>query len=205
MFFRRSPDLKKLFERQDVQGLIKALKTAREDVKEEIIKILADIRDPRATQALLREAESTDLTIRRLAAQALMKVDPEQKYLAAVHALSDMQRSMRVAALNLLGTLSNPKSLDLLTRSLANDREPMARAAAAKSLGMLKDRRGVNHLIDALGDEDAHVRQSIVEALGNIGDRAALSNVLRVSEMDANADVREAARAAAQKLTHVTL
>lgn len=55
--------------------------------------------------------------------------------------------------------------LDLLTESLKDD-EAEVRAAAAKSLGLLREKKSIPVLKDALKDKDAEVRAAVVEALG---------------------------------------
>jgi HEAT repeat protein len=55
--------------------------------------------------------------------------------------------------------------LDLLTESL-KDKEAEVRAAAAKSLGLLRDKKSIPALKKALKDEEAEVRAAVVEALG---------------------------------------
>ncbi len=195
-FFKRGPDLKKLMEREDVQGLIHALRQASDDTRAEIIQILADIRDPRATEALLRELEGRDMTIRRLAAEALNRVDPERKYVAAIHLLDDMQRSVRTAAAGVLAALGNPKAIDALIRAIKHDSDPQARAAAAHAVGALHDRRGLNPLLQALEDADDRVRIAAANALATLGDRTALPSLTHIHEADPHPNVRDAAERA---------
>lgn len=55
--------------------------------------------------------------------------------------------------------------LDLLTDSLKDD-EADVRAAAAKSLGLLRDKKSIPALKEALKDKEAEVRAAVIEALG---------------------------------------
>lgn len=202
-FFQRNPDLRRLMEREDVQGLIKALSHATEEARGEIVQILADMRDPRATEALMREAEQSDnMSLRRLAAEALKRVDPDRKYIAAVHLLGDVHRSVRTAAIGLLAATGNPKALDALASTLGTDRDAQARAAAAKAIGHLRDRRGVQPLITALNDADERVRLAAIEGLLAIGDRAALPGLMQAHEQDPHPEVRVAAEKAIATLQH---
>jgi hypothetical protein len=67
-----------------------------------------------------------------------------------------------------------PALLDVL-----RDPHPAVRREAAKSLGVLRDRRAVPALIAALDDADANVRMYAAAALGEIRDPAALDALLR--------------------------
>ncbi len=199
--FNRRPDLKKLVEREDVQGLIKMLGKASADARTEIVQILADIRDPRATEALMRELESQDMSLRRLAAEALQKVDPEHKYVAAVHLLNDVHRSVRTAAAGVLAALGNPKALDALLATLQRDSDPQARAAAAHAVASLHDRRGLSALISALRDSDDRVRSAAAAGLATLGDRTALPQLMDVHTGDPHPNVRDAAEKAIASLS----
>lgn len=200
-WFQRTPDLKKLMAREDVQGLLQALRKAGDDARAEIIQILGEIRDPRATEALIRESEqSGDLTIRRLAAETLKKVDPERKYLAALHLLNDVHRSVRTAAASLLAATGNPKALDALLDTLKKDSDPQARAAAAHAVASLHDRRALPSLLAALTDGDDRVRVAAANGLATLGDRTALDALMQLHGDDPHPDVRDAAGRAIARL-----
>lgn len=191
--FQRRVDLKKLMERQDVQGLIHALRRASADARGEIVQILADIRDPRATEALLREAESGDMSLRKLVAEQLHRIDPERKYIAAAHMLNDVQRNVRIAAAGILASLGNPKALEELIKTLQKSGDPQTRAAAAEAIGKLRDRRGLATLMTALDDHDDRVRIAACDALALLGDRTARDALMRLHESDPHPAVRDAA------------
>lgn len=200
-FFQRRVDLKKLMERQDVQGLIRALHRASADARGEIVQILADIRDPRATEALLREAESGDMSIRKLVAEQLHRIDPERRYIAAAHMLNDVQRNVRIAAAGILATLGNPKALEELIKTLQRSGDPQTRAAAAEAIGKLRDRRGLATLMTALDDQDDRVRIAACDALAQLGDRTASNTLMRLHESDPHPAVRDAAMKAINALS----
>jgi HEAT repeat protein len=203
-FFRRRPDLQKLMEREDVQGLIRVLRRAGSDMRAEAVQILADMRDPKATEALMREAERGDKTLRALVGQALKQVDPEQKYAAAVRLLADAQRGLRLAAIGVLTAVGSPHALDALLHTLKRDRDPQARAAAAQAIGSMHDRRGVPGLLDVLEDADEQVRAAAARALGVLGDRAAIDALVRVHAGDPHPEVRAAADEAIAALERPT-
>ena len=198
--FNRNPNLQKLAQREDVQGLIKALQHASEGARAEIVQILADIRDPRATEALMKEAEQGEMSIRHLAVEAIKRIDPDRKYVAAIHMLNDVHRNVRTAAAGILAMLGNPKALDALLKTLATDSDAQARAAAAQAVGALKDRRALNPLIAALHDHDDRVRIAAAHALAQLGDRTALDPLMRMHEAETHPDARTAADQAITQL-----
>ncbi len=199
--FQRRPDLKKLMEREDVQGLIHALRKAGDDTRGEIVQILADIRDPKAVEALMQEAERGDHTLRALVGQALGRIDPERKYIAAVHLLDNAQRGLRMAAIGVLTALGDPHALDALMSTAQRDRDPQAREAAVQAIGTMRDRRGLPALLKSLDDADQRVRVAAAKALGTLGDRTALDALMRTHESDPQPDVRAAAEAAIEALS----
>jgi HEAT repeat protein len=195
MFFRR-PNLKTIAERKDVQALVKMLRKASDEARAEIAQILVDMRDPRATQALLQESESSNPSVRQIAAQALNRIDPEHKYVAAIHMLNDVHRQVRTAAIEALATMGHPKALDMLIRTSEKERDPQARVAAIEAIGKLKDRRGLQALINALDDIDERVRIASADALAKLEDRTSISALLKLHQSDSHPAVRAAAERA---------
>ncbi len=83
-----------------------------------------------------------------------------------------------------LGTL--PTDAEAVTalcaavRNADNYFHPVVRAAAATTLGKLKDPRAVDALIHATGDSMAEASEEAVKALGLLGDRRAISALERI-------------------------
>ena len=81
-------------------------------------------------------------------------------------ALASPDDEVRRQALLALGKLDDTDPA-LLTSALAEDPSPAIRAAAARGLSRLKRREARPQLLDALDDDDIHVRTWAITALNN--------------------------------------
>ena len=102
---------------------------------------------------------------------------------ALLSVVRDENVSVRLAAVEALGHLSDPRAIDALAEALRTDADPRVREAAASALGEIDSQRAVPALIAALGNERVvAVRAKIAWALGEIEDARAvdaLGNALR--------------------------
>jgi HEAT repeat protein/beta-lactamase regulating signal transducer with metallopeptidase domain len=115
---------------------------------------------------------------------------------ALMTALSDDNGAVRLAAVQSLGELQDPRAIAALGKALREDTDPRVRRAAAEALGHIDDNRAVPHLVAALREERvADVREAIVESLGEIDDPSALAAVAAVVK-DSSVGVRRAAASA---------
>jgi HEAT repeat protein/beta-lactamase regulating signal transducer with metallopeptidase domain len=102
---------------------------------------------------------------------------------ALLSVVRDENAGVRLAAIEALGQLSDPRAIDALAEALRTDADPRVREAAASALGEIDSPRAVPALISALGSERVvPVRAKIAWALGEIEDARAvdaLGNALR--------------------------
>lgn len=111
---------------------------------------------------------------------------------ALIETLSDASATVRLAAVQSLGTLQDPRAIAALGKVLKEDSDSRVRQAAAHALGEIDDPRAVPHLLDALrGETVPAVREAIVRALGEIDDPSAVGGVAAAAR-DANLSVRRA-------------
>ena len=111
---------------------------------------------------------------------------------ALVDALADASAAVRLAAVQSLGSLEDPRAIAALGKALKEDTDPRVRQAAAEALGEIDDARAVPHLVAALpGERVAGVREQIVRALGEIGDPAGVAAISSAAR-DENVEVRRA-------------
>jgi cyclophilin family peptidyl-prolyl cis-trans isomerase/HEAT repeat protein len=113
-----------------------------------------------ALTALLKLKQAS--TIEAIASQ-LKSPDPEIRWQAA-NALARIRDGISVATPSLL--------------TLLDDKEPLARANAARALGVAKSAEAIDPLIRLLSDKDDRVVGSAIVALGTIGDRKATDALL---------------------------
>ena len=81
-----------------------------------------------------------------------------------------------------LGKLRDSRGFEPLIQMLRDD--GTQRRSAAIGLGHLNDKRAVPHLIAALSDTDVAVRYSVAEALGRLGDEAAIPVLQQLAQND---------------------
>lgn len=82
-----------------------------------------------------------------------------------------------------LGELNDPSAVEVLGAVVVNRENyfhSVVRAAAAESLGKLKDRRALDALLTGLRDPIAEASQSAIRALGDLGDERAVAPLITV-------------------------
>jgi HEAT repeat protein len=143
---------------------------------------------------VLQEVPPTE----RQAPAVTQKRDTAVPALLAV--LKDEDVSVRLAAVESLGNLSDPRAVDALVQALRTDTDARVREAAAEALGEIHSARAVPGLIAALGSEKVSaVRAKIASALGEIKDKRAVE-ALGAAVRDADAEVRREAVSALGEL-----
>lgn len=126
-----------------------------------------------SVEQLLTMLESSDLGDRLRAVNQARPLDPEQIYQVLKKATGDTSARVRYAAVSQIGTVpfSDPSEpLALLRGLLKSDPEFDVRAAAAASLGDLKQPEALEDLLESYRQETEWLVQfSIVAALGELG------------------------------------
>ena len=109
---------------------------------------------------------------------------------ALLSVLKDESATVRLAAVQSLGSLQDPRAVDALVQALRTDTDARVREAAAEALGEIDSPRAVAGLVAALGSEKvAAVRAKIAWALGEIDDARAVE-ALGAAVRDPEAEVR---------------
>ena len=108
---------------------------------------------------------------------------PTSAVAALIETLGDANANVRVAAVQSLSRLQDPRAIAALSRALREDTDARVREAAANALGEIDDARAVPALLDALKTERvAAVREKIVHALGEIDDPSAVAGITAVTK-----------------------
>jgi HEAT repeat protein len=163
--------------RQGAVGtLLALLSDGRFVVRRMAVRALGQIRDPEAVGPLL-DAVDEDPALARDVMAAFQRIGPDaapplrgdlETQLTALPAAAVGRRgALAAAALGLLGDVG---ATGLLTRALADTRQPGLAAAAAEALGQLGVPGAVGELIAALSATDEELRLQAARALGRIGD-----------------------------------
>ena len=135
------------------------------------------LRDSSATDPLGRVlADDPNPVVRRTAARALGKLEGPEAMEALLGSLDDAEVGDAAAAA--LAALSHAPITELL--ALLREGVPAQRQAAATALGQLAASNLVDELINALHDDNPHVRTAIIDALGRQHSAQALEPLFAV-------------------------
>jgi len=191
------PNIEKLERKDNVKGLMKALKHKHSRIRSKAARALGYIGDPRAVEPLIQmlkdkvyiirkdavkalgdigDPRATEPLIRALndklegAAEALGKIGDQRASGALIIALNDENEtdSFRRRAAVALEKIGNV-FLEPLIRAL-NDGDHDVRELAIRTLGNMRDPRAVESLNRALNDDDTKIRQAAAMALKKIGE-----------------------------------
>jgi HEAT repeat protein len=133
--------------------------------------------DPAAEGAFRRSLSSDPDPHVRAAALALVK-QPQRFRAELLKALDDQEVRVREASVHALGSADGAFASQALSKSLAEDRWPLVRAAAADALAKHPASPKLDEpLTDALSDESALVRARTIRALGERNVRRAVSRI----------------------------
>ena len=162
-----------------------------ENVPSQIASILGRIKDPRAVEPLIAVARTSQLLwddqLRKNIIGALRNIG-EPAVTSLIATLKDADSNLREFALQALVGIGGPAVEPLIAALTNSGNEPIAqsgrkskkrksqdipadpvRQSAAKALGEIKDPRAIQPLAATLQDPNSDLRESAIEALGNIG------------------------------------
>lgn len=166
-------------ERQAVPELIKEMQDASESIKGQIIFILGEIQDKRATSALIDLFKEKNAYIRQNVAEALGKIKDGRTLSVLIDGLSDKSTKVRRSSAWALGELRDPQAVDDLLNQLTYEKEEGAKIAMINALGKIKDQRATLELLEELKSKNDQIyKNEIVTALGEIKDSRALPELV---------------------------
>lgn len=181
-----------------VQPLLLALQAADAELRSYAAESLSKIKAPEVVDILMLALQG-GVMMQLGALEAISKIgDPRAlpSLEAMVPGADPRVETMRQSTMAILGAAAAEAHQALLSELASSD--PIMRRRAVDGLA----RRGLGefaHLIGALEDDDPHVRASAAEAVGSLGDRAAVE-ALSVCLLDSDPLVRSSAALALGKL-----
>jgi HEAT repeat protein len=179
-------------------------------VQEAASAILASLADGRVLVPLMQALGSRDWIVRMHAAQGLGRIGEPDAVPALMPLLQDKVKAVReeassalaaigvaamggliealqhddwlvrLHAVEALGKLKSPDSVEPLLRALFNERDSAIREDVIRALGAIRDGRAVDYLVAVM--KEPGLRLLAVEALGHIGDRRVVPILRRVVE-----------------------
>jgi hypothetical protein len=159
------PNIEKLREGTDTQGLLKALVYQRHwRVRRDAAEALGQIGDPGAVVALIDALRDDNSSVRQAAAEALGRIGDASAVAPLLVSLKDPSSGVRCAAARALGQIGDRLAVDPLIVALA-DSSWSVRESVAVALGHIPDPRAAESLEVALGDPELNVRQAAAGAL----------------------------------------
>ncbi|MDR4478429.1 MAG: HEAT repeat domain-containing protein [Nitrospira sp.] len=159
--------------------LIDALGSRDWIVRMHAAKGLGRIGDPEAVAALMPLLQDKVKAVREEVSGALAAIGTAAVE-GLIHALEHDDWLVRLHAVEALGKLKSPASVDPLLRALFNERDSAIREDVVRALGALRDARAVDYLVTVM--KEPSLRLLAVEALGHIGDRRAVPLLRRIVE-----------------------
>jgi HEAT repeat protein len=168
---RRSRAFAKATRNRDVDALLQVIEDADEYLRQDAIKALGEIGDPKAVPALIKRLDDANFNNQENAAEALARIGDGRaaRPLVAMLRAPDKHPQTRSAAVKALTTLADPRTIPDLVDALG-DRDRLSRYLSLQVLAVVGDGRAVPATIAALRDPDSDIRWQAVETLGALRD-----------------------------------
>jgi HEAT repeat protein len=115
---------------------------------------------------------------RNSATEALIRIGDTAIASIVAHLRRETDIDVRLSLVNLLGDLRSAEGFDILTELLEREKDINVSSSIVSSLGKYRDASALPPLMRVLQRDDLWLKFHVVEALGEIGDRAALPAVL---------------------------
>jgi hypothetical protein len=191
------PNIEKLKEKRDADGLIQALGDKDARLRADAAWALWNLRDdmgrdhfdfPINVQPWNLYGER--FTVRQIAPWALGEFGDARAVEPLLASLKVSDVDVHRSAAEALGKLGDARAVEALIAALQN-LDDIGRRISAEALGKLGDARAVEPLIARLQDGRLDVRASAAEALGKLGDARAvgpLNAALKVTDVRASAE-----------------
>lgn len=176
------PNVEKMKEKKDVDGLAKALKHKDVAIRRSAAEALGNIRDGRAVEPLVQALNDEDTAVRGNAAYALGYLGDRRAIEPLVHILKHMDKDDRRKATNALAEIKDAGTIEPLMEAL-NDEDSSLHWSAAHALGRSEDPRAFEALIQALKNRDA--RQVAAHALQEKKDPRAVEPLIEALKDEA--------------------
>jgi len=110
MFDFLKPNIRKLKEKRDIKGLVKALYHKDSSIRIDAANALGEIGDPSAVDGLLGALKDESTDVRRAAVRALVKIADDKSIPAIVAALKDDSLDVRLEVAKAIAEIGKKKA-----------------------------------------------------------------------------------------------
>ncbi len=157
-----------------VLPLIKALTDEEPEVRQEVLRALAAIRDPRSVEAIIQLILKDDsIGVIMSGAHALVQIGDPRGLEALIELLLRGVYDVAVQIANFPNLIKNKTAVNMLLQAMDHPNE-VVRRQVAFVLGDIPNKLVVDRLLRSLDDEDAEVKTNSASSLGRIGSKRAL-------------------------------
>jgi HEAT repeat protein len=183
----------KLLQAQDqaVPGLASLLKDEDEMLRLLVLRVLAKIHTPKSAEAALPALHDASIDVRLEAATTLAAGPlPAQGCSLFVAALRDPYWKVRSELAKGVARYNTREAVEAIA-GLLEDEEPGVRSTAIQNLLTMKPEYVGDMLMAKLNSPDEQVRYIVVQALGNLGEKRAIPQLLKVLKESQNTFLRQ--------------
>jgi len=191
-----APNVQKLKEKRDWDGLQKALEYKKVEIRKEAAEAFKELGTSESIPGLLVALRDENAGVRVYAVQGLAKLKDPRVEEALVLASRDPDWEVKKEALTTL--VKNAKSVDAMLEAIRFNSAELREIAAVR-LGEVGGPAALDALLPALKDEEELVRLRAVSALGKLGDVRAV-NALKELAQDPDPRVANAVKQALAQL-----
>lgn len=180
--FSRKPNIVDLLDREDVNGLVQALRHSDPAVRRDAVVALGHLKDMRASDALIRTLRDQSPEVRHHAIAALKSIEDDCDLAPVLGYLREGSRDFDAGSVRARRATRTRPPNEIVSRVLAafcTDPHRGIREAAAFALGVIGDHATVDAVLPLLRDPDVAMRATAVLALGAIGNPTAAGAVVQ--------------------------
>lgn len=167
MSFFPLPDVEKLKNNNNIDGLIRSLNRKNSSIRKSAAMALGSLGDQKAIKPLTKLLYDIDTSVRIEAICAIGKLD-NTIIEPFIPLLKDTDDQIRAAAIVALGKQKNQRVIPIIGSAL-KDKSHHIRGIAAKTLGNIGEAEAISFLRESLKDSNEEVKSLSFESLGKIG------------------------------------
>ena len=183
------------FDAQVIEILIATLKDDDAHVRASAVMALSESPDPKAIPALIQAVNDSDIKVSASAVTALAAIHDPRSVDALFNAVLSKNLYTKLQAIMAVGKLDDPRALPILRNTL-NTGEPVFQWAAMTALAAKRDREAIPTIVKLTNVINTNKQQrslglAAIKALGDIGDRQGITQLLIVLGNETDPQVQE--------------